>query len=197
MSQRVVMWCKLIIALRQAYAAIKPEEVQELPSGQKEKVIRKTGGEQAGWDAAAAHRCRGLARTQSLSEIAPNQIEQEIFRLKPTFQGTSPGQALGLELGQHSFSHTGIQTEPCSTGSLWPEAGTDTGRPRSRSRRPNHLLSPNGSTLNQRARAEARARTREFVESSRRGEIETSMGVDALGDDDMGTEPRSQRRRRV
>ena len=27
-----------------------------------------------------------LAKTQSLSEIAPSQIEQEIFRLKPTFR---------------------------------------------------------------------------------------------------------------
>ena len=86
MFQRVVMWCKLIIALRQAYAAIKPEEVQELFSGQKERVIRKTGGAQAGWDAAVAHWGRGLARTQSLSELAPSQIEQDIFRLKPTFR---------------------------------------------------------------------------------------------------------------
>ena len=61
MSQRVVMWCKLIIALREAYAALKLE-----------------GG-------------RGLTRTQALSEITPNQIEQEIFRLKPTFREPLPG----------------------------------------------------------------------------------------------------------
>ena len=53
MSQRVVMWCKLIIALRQAYAEIKPEEVQELPSGQKER-----GNAQDGWRTSGM-RCSG------------------------------------------------------------------------------------------------------------------------------------------
>ena len=58
------------------------------------------------------------------------------FSPQADVQGTSPGQALDLEISQHSRSHTGIQTKPRSTGH-------------------------------------------------------------ALGDDDTGTEPRSQRRRRV
>ena len=60
-------------------------------------------------------------------------------------QGTSPRQALDLELGQHRRSHTGIQTEPCSTGSLWPETRTNPCGTRSRARRPNHFYPHRGA----------------------------------------------------
>ena len=59
------------------------------------------------------------------------------------------------------------------------------------------LLSPNGLTLTQKARAGARARTRGNRGNHRRADNEASMSMDALGDDDLGTEPRSQRRRRA
>ena len=200
MSQRVVMWCKLIVALRQAYAAIKPEEVQELPSGQKERVVRKTGGERAGWEAAAAHWYRGSARTQSLSEIAPKQIEQEIFRLKPMepLQGNLSTASLGsgtwsAQLQPHWNSNR--------TSQHWQAFGP---KPEQIHVAPGRVRDgPIIATLTEwldtqpKGKGRGKGKNKGNRGTSRRGEIEASMGMDAMGDDDMGTEPRSQRRRRV
>ena len=197
MAQRVVMWCKLIIALRQAYAAIKPEEVQELPSGQKERVIRTTGGEQAGWEAAAAHWHRGLARTQSLSEIAPNQIEQENFRLKPTSREPLQGKPWVWNLVSTAAATPEFKQHLAALAAFGPkpeQIHVAPGRVRD-----GPIISTLTEWLDTQPEGKGRGKGKNKGNrgNSRRGENEASMGMDALGDNDMGTETRSQRRRRV
>ena len=80
-------------------------------------------------------------RTQSLSEIAPNQIGQEKFRLKPKFREPLQGKPWVWNPVSTASATLEFKTKPRSTGSLWPEAGTDTCSPGSRARRPNHFYS--------------------------------------------------------
>ena len=168
--------------------------MQELSSGQ-ERVIRKTGGEPSGWEAAVAHWGRGLARTQSLSEIAPSQIEQEIFRLKPTFREHLQGKPWIWNL--------------VSTASATPEFKQNLAALAAFGAKPEQIHVAPGrvrdgpiiSTLAERLETQPKGKGRGKGKNKgnrgnhRRVDNEPSMGMDALGDDDMGTEPRSQRRR--
>ena len=196
-SQRVVMWCKLIVALRQACAAIKSEEVQELPSEQKERVIRKTGGEQAGWEAAAAHWYRGLSRTQSLSEMVFTEIEQEIFRLEPTFREPLQGKPWVWNLVSTAAATLEFKQNLAALAAFGPNSEqihVAPGRVRD---------GPIISTLTEwldtqpKGKGSGKGKNKGNRGNHRRVDNEASMGMDASGDDDMGTEPRSQRRRRV
>ena len=106
-------------------------------------------------------------------------------------QRTSPGQALDLEPGQYRRSHTGIQTEPRSTGSPKPELiHVAPGRVRD-----GPIISTLTEWLDTQPKGKGKGKNKGNRRNHRRADNEASM--DALGDDDMGTEPRSQRRRRA
>ena len=112
-------------------------------------------------------------------------------------QRTSPGKGLDLELGQYRRSHTGMQTEPFRTGSLRPETRTDPCGTWSRARWPNHSTLTEWLDTQPKGKGRGKGKNKGNRGNHRRVENEASMGMDALGDDDMGTEPRSQRRRRA
>ena len=189
MSQRVVMWCKLINALRQAYAAIMSEEVQELSSGQKERVIRRTGGEPSGWEAAVAHWGRGLARTQSRSEIAPSQIEQEIFRLKPTFREPLQGKPWIWNLVSTAAATLEFKQNLAALAAFGPkpeQIHVAPGRVRD-----GPIICTLTEWLDTQPKGKGRnkGKNKGTRGNHRRADNEASMGMDALGDGDGTTQP--------
>ena len=162
MSQRVVMWCKLIISLRQAYAAIMPEEVQELSSGQKERVIRKTvESHQVGkqlWLTGAVD----WPEHSPFQKFHPAKSNRKSFS-SSLRSGNLSRESLGsgtwsVPPQQHWNSNRTLQHwQPSARNqnrSMWHQVACETAQ--------SFLLSPNGSTLNRKARAGAR--TRETVE---------------------------------
>ena len=145
----------------------------------------------------AAHWYRGLARTQSLSEIAPNQIEQDIFRLKPTFREPLQGKPWVWNLVSTPSATLEFKQNLAALAAFGP-------KPEQIHEAPGRVRDgPIIATLTEwpdtqpKGKGRGKGKNKGNRGTSRRGEIEASMGMDAMGDDDMGTEPRSQRRRRV
>ena len=84
MSQRAAIWCKMVVSLREAYAAIKTDTAIEIPSGSKDQTITKATATDPVWQEALTHWKTGSTKSAAMATTLPPIMEFEIFRLKPS-----------------------------------------------------------------------------------------------------------------
>ena len=81
----------MVVKLREAYGAVDTSATTELPSGQKDIVVKYESSPQATWEQAIARWKQGTEKTQLLAAMEPSVMEKEIFRLKPSTYEVKPG----------------------------------------------------------------------------------------------------------
>ena len=78
MSQRAAVWCNMVVKLREAYGAVDTSATTELPSGQKDTVVKYESSPQATWEQAIARWKQGTEKTQLLAAMEPSVMERDL-----------------------------------------------------------------------------------------------------------------------